>query len=67
MSPETIRQYQAEFDQLPPQNHHEQQWFEWRAARLTDFLARMYQGVKAIRPPEANCLFVSCGISFLFE
>ena len=48
--PETIRQYQAEFDQLPPQNHHEQQWFEWRAARLTDFLARMYQGVKAIRP-----------------
>lgn len=47
---ETIKQYQAEVGQLPPQNHHESVWIQWRAARLTKFLARMYQQVKAVKP-----------------
>ncbi len=47
---ETSQQYQADFDRLTPQNHHDRQWMQWRAARLTDFLARMYQGVKKIKP-----------------
>ena len=48
--PDTIRQYQTSFGKLPPQNHHDRQWIQWRADRLTDFLSRMYQSVKAIKP-----------------
>ncbi len=47
---DTIRQYQSVFGKLPPQNHHDKQWIQWRADLLTDFLAKMYQEVKAIKP-----------------
>lgn len=46
----TIRQYQAQFGNPPPDNPQDRRWVKWRADRLTDFLARMYQAVKAIKP-----------------
>ncbi|WP_019504079.1 glycoside hydrolase family 10 protein [Pleurocapsa sp. PCC 7319] len=42
--------YQAEFGKTPPSNPKNQQWIQWRANLLTDFLARVYQEVKAINP-----------------
>ena len=47
---DTVKQYQTTFNKIPPSNHHDQQWVQWRADLLTDFLARMYQEVKAIKP-----------------
>jgi uncharacterized lipoprotein YddW (UPF0748 family) len=35
---------------VPPQNFKDQQWLQWRADILTDFLARLYQEIKAINP-----------------
>lgn len=47
---DTIDRYQTAFDRLPPDNCHDKQWIQWRADILTDFLAKMYREVKAIRP-----------------
>lgn len=47
---DTIKQYQIAFGKLPPQNERNRQWIQWRADQLTDFLARMYQSVKKIKP-----------------
>ncbi len=44
----TIEQYKQEFGQNPPQNCKNRQWLQWRADILTDFLARLYQEVKAV-------------------
>ena len=46
---DTVKQYQTAFG-IPPSNHHDKQWVQWRADLLTDFLARMYREVKAIKP-----------------
>ena len=48
---DTVKQYQTTHcGKLPPSNCHDQQWIQWRADLLTDFLARMYREVKAIKP-----------------
>ena len=47
---DTIEQYQTTFGKHPPRNHHDKQWVQWRADLLTNFLARMYRQVKAIKP-----------------
>ena len=46
----TIERYRQEFSQNPPQNPRDRQWIKWRANILTDFLARLYQQVKAVNP-----------------
>ncbi|MEH2260382.1 glycoside hydrolase family 10 protein [Nostoc sp.] len=46
----TVSRYRQEFDRNPPQNHKDRQWLQWRADILTDFLARLYQEVKAVNP-----------------
>jgi uncharacterized lipoprotein YddW (UPF0748 family) len=46
--PETIRQYQAACGRNP--HSQDRQWLQWRADQLTDFLARVYKEVKAIKP-----------------
>lgn len=46
----TIDLYRREFDRDPPQNPKDRQWLQWRADILTDFLARLYQEVKAVNP-----------------
>lgn len=48
--PETIEQYQLAFGKRPPNNFQDRQWVQWRADQLTDFLARIYQEVKRIKP-----------------
>ncbi|MCJ8282476.1 MAG: family 10 glycosylhydrolase [Rivularia sp. ALOHA_DT_140] len=51
----TIERYKQEFRQNPPQNPKNQQWLQWRADILTDFLASLYKEVKAVN----NNLLVS--------
>ena len=46
----TTALYQTEFVKVPPCNPKNQQWIQWRADLLTDFLARINQEVKAINP-----------------
>lgn len=46
----TVALYRQQFNQEPPQNHKDWQWLRWRADRVTDFLARLYQEVKRINP-----------------
>ena len=47
---DTVKQYQAACGKVPPYNCHDKHWIQWRADLLTDFLARMYREVKAIKP-----------------
>ena len=47
---DTVEQYQTAFGKLPPSNHHDKQWIQWRADLLTGFLTKMYREVKAIKP-----------------
>ncbi len=51
----TVERYKQEFGKNPPQNSKDGQWLQWRANILTDFLARLYQEVKAVN----NNLLVS--------
>ncbi|MEH2169761.1 MAG: family 10 glycosylhydrolase [Nostoc sp.] len=46
----TVSRYRQEFDRNPPHNHKDRQWLQWRADILTEFLARLYQEVKAVNP-----------------
>jgi len=46
----TITRYRQQFDHNPPQNPKDWQWLKWRADILTDFLARLYHEVKAVKP-----------------
>ncbi|MBN3890334.1 MAG: family 10 glycosylhydrolase [Nostoc sp. JL31] len=46
----TVTCYRQEFDRNPPQNPKDRQWLQWRADILTEFLARLYQEVKAVNP-----------------
>ncbi|MBE9169624.1 family 10 glycosylhydrolase [Pleurocapsales cyanobacterium LEGE 06147] len=47
---ETSQRFQAQFGKKPPVNPQNRQWRQWRADLLTNFLARLYQQVKAIKP-----------------
>ncbi|MBE9190742.1 family 10 glycosylhydrolase [Gloeocapsopsis crepidinum LEGE 06123] len=44
----TVERYRQTFDCHPPQNPKDPQWLQWRANILTNFLARLYQEIKAI-------------------
>ncbi|AFY33488.1 glycoside hydrolase family 10 protein [Calothrix sp. PCC 7507] len=46
----TIARYRQQFGQNPPQNPKDEQWLQWRADILTNFLARLYREVKAVNP-----------------
>jgi uncharacterized lipoprotein YddW (UPF0748 family) len=46
----TTTRYRQQFHHNPPQNPKDWQWLQWRANILTDFLARLYQQVKAVNP-----------------
>lgn len=46
----TVALYRQTFNSEPPQNCKDRQWLQWRADIVTDFLARLYQEVKAINP-----------------
>ena len=47
---DTVERYKAAFGKHPPNNSRDKQWIQWRADRLTDFLAKLYHQVKAIKP-----------------
>lgn len=50
----TIAQYKQEHQgKNPPNDPLDAQWLRWRADKLTSFMQRVYQAVKAIKP---NCL-----------
>ena len=46
----TLKQYQSEFEQLPPTNYRDIRWLKWRSDLLTEFLADLVQKVKASKP-----------------
>ncbi|BAY07189.1 glycoside hydrolase family 10 protein [Calothrix sp. NIES-2098] len=46
----TVALYRQQFQQDPPQNPQDRQWLQWRADILTEFLARLYNEVKAVNP-----------------
>ncbi|MFQ4146111.1 glycoside hydrolase family 10 protein [Chlorogloeopsis sp. ULAP02] len=46
----TMERYRQQFGKNPPQNSKDPQWLQWRANILTEFLARVYQSVKAVNP-----------------
>ncbi|VEP14602.1 conserved hypothetical protein [Hyella patelloides LEGE 07179] len=46
----TVSKYQREFNHAPPKNDRDPQWIQWRANLLTEFLANLYQQVKAVKP-----------------
>ncbi len=47
----TIELYQKEHQgKSPPQNPFNSEWMRWRADKITDFMAAIYQAVKAIKP-----------------
>ncbi|WP_026735420.1 glycoside hydrolase family 10 protein [Fischerella sp. PCC 9605] len=46
----TVERYRQQFGENPPQNPKNPQWLQWRADILTEFLARLYQSVKAVNP-----------------
>lgn len=49
--PYTINLYKSEHNgQEPPANYQDPEWVAWRANKISDFLAEVYQMVKARRP-----------------
>jgi uncharacterized lipoprotein YddW (UPF0748 family) len=46
----TQQLYRREFGTLPPANYKHKQWLQWRADRLTEFLARLRKSIKAVNP-----------------
>ncbi|MDJ0676630.1 MAG: family 10 glycosylhydrolase [Calothrix sp. MO_167.B42] len=46
----TVKRYHQQFGENPPTNPQDKQWLQWRADILTEFLARLYQQVKAVNP-----------------
>ncbi|MGV2828821.1 glycoside hydrolase family 10 protein [Myxosarcina sp. GI1(2024)] len=47
---ETAERYHHETGKSPPSNPKQQQWLQWRANLLTDFLAKLYLQVKQTKP-----------------
>ena len=52
--PYTLALYQQEMKTAPPSNAKDPAWIRWRADKLTDFIARLNQAIKARKP---NILF----------
>ncbi len=46
----TVKRYYQQFGKNPPANYQDKQWVQWRADILTEFLATLYQQVKAVNP-----------------
>ncbi|EKF05712.1 hypothetical protein FDUTEX481_00568 [Tolypothrix sp. PCC 7601] len=47
----TIELYQQEHQgKSPPKNPFNPEWMRWRSEKLTDFMAAIYQSVKAVKP-----------------
>jgi uncharacterized lipoprotein YddW (UPF0748 family) len=47
----TIQFYQQEHQgQHPPSNIFDSEWMRWRADKITNFVAQIYQAIKAIKP-----------------
>ncbi|MBD2514773.1 glycoside hydrolase family 10 protein [Nostoc sp. FACHB-973] len=47
----TIELYQQEHQgKSPPTNPFNSEWMRWRADKITDFMAEIYQAVKAVKP-----------------
>jgi uncharacterized lipoprotein YddW (UPF0748 family) len=44
----TVERYRQQFGEYPPKNFKDGRWLQWRADILTEFLARVYQEIKAI-------------------
>lgn len=50
----TIKLYQQEHQgRNPPNNYLDPEWMRWRANKITDFMQRVFQAVKSVKP---NCL-----------
>lgn len=48
--PYTVKLYQTEHGYPPPSNPADPEWIAWRAARLTQLMTKISQGVRAVRP-----------------
>ncbi len=49
--PVTVALYQKEHNgQLPPENAEDADWIRWRANKITEFMGRVFQTVKASKP-----------------
>ena len=48
--PVTVARYEKETGAPPPRDIHDAQWTQWRADRLTDYLAVLRGAVKAVSP-----------------
>jgi len=49
--PFTVRLYQQEHQgKSPPHNPRDAEWMRWRADKITDFMQRIFQAVKAVKP-----------------
>ncbi|MBW4643956.1 MAG: glycoside hydrolase family 10 protein [Goleter apudmare HA4340-LM2] len=49
--PLTIQLYQQEHQgKSPPKNAFNAEWMRWRADKITDFMAKIYYAVKAVKP-----------------
>jgi uncharacterized lipoprotein YddW (UPF0748 family) len=47
----TVELYQKEHQgKSPPTNPFDSEWMSWRAEKITDFMAAIYQAVKAVKP-----------------
>jgi uncharacterized lipoprotein YddW (UPF0748 family) len=46
----TVARYREDFGHNPPSDIHDEAWTQWRADRLTDYLAELRTAVKAISP-----------------
>ncbi|MDF5711976.1 MAG: glycoside hydrolase family 10 protein [Nostoc sp. S4] len=47
----TVELYQQEHqDKSPPNDPFNPEWMRWRADKITDFMAEIYQAVKAVKP-----------------
>ncbi|MGH7999234.1 MAG: glycoside hydrolase family 10 protein, partial [Brasilonema sp.] len=44
----TVERYHQQFGENPPKNFQDRKWLQWRADILTEFIAHLYQAVKAI-------------------
>lgn len=52
--PFTIKLYQQEHQgKKPPSNYLDAEWMHWRANKITDFMQRIFQAVKSVKP---DCL-----------
>lgn len=48
--PYTIALYKQETGKLPPANSQDKEWVSWRSQKLTDFVTRLNQAIKARKP-----------------